>query len=67
MAYNRRNLLERICIIQDITIEHTAKGVKQKWVYDNVIRPQFFISERTFKNYLSINAKHELKELEKAT
>jgi hypothetical protein len=64
MAYNKRNLLTRIIKIQLITLEHTQRGTTQVWVYRNIIRSQFMLSERTFKKYMCINAKAELKKLE---
>lgn len=63
MAYNRRNFLIKVCKIQDITLEHTKRGVTQQWVFDNLIKEQFFISISTFYSYLSMNAKRELSKL----
>jgi hypothetical protein len=63
MAYNKRNLLEKMVQIQDITLEHTKRGVKQEWVYINVIYPGFKISRGTYYKYLAHNAKAELKRL----
>ncbi len=60
MGYNKRNKLERICEIQRITLEHTRRGVTQKWVYDNVIYPRFYISLSTFYEYLATPARREL-------
>lgn len=64
MAYNRKNILNRIVEIQNITIEHTCRGVTQQWVYQHVIFPKYFISIGTYYNYLACNAKGELKRLE---
>jgi len=63
MSYNRRNQFDRIIAIQEITIEHTNKGVSQEFIYENLIRPVYYISKRTYYNYLSINAKRGIKEL----
>jgi hypothetical protein len=63
MAYNNQYLLERIVEVQNIVLEHTQKGVSQIWVYRNVIYPRFMISESTFKRYMAINAKKELKKV----
>jgi len=63
MSYNKRNKLERICEIQRITLEHTRRGVTQKWVYDHVIYPRFLISISTFYNYLGVPARKELNKL----
>ncbi len=63
MAYNKRNLLEKMVQIQEITLEHTRRGVKQEWVYINVIYPQFKVSRGTYYKYLAHNAKAELKRM----
>jgi hypothetical protein len=63
MAYNRENILTRIVEIQDITLEHTRRGVTQKWVYENVVFPRYHISYACYNNYLSVPAKTELKVL----
>ena len=63
-GYNRKNLLIKMIKVQDITLEHTARGVPQEWVYNNVIKPNFFISRMTYYKYLRCNAKAELKKLE---
>lgn len=59
----RKNTLLRIVKIQNITLEHTRKGITQDWVYHNKIEDTFFISERTYYRYLSTPAKRLLKEL----
>jgi|BioPla2DNA2_1021312.scaffolds.fasta_scaffold24340_2 hypothetical protein len=64
MAYNNENRLKRIVEIQNIVLEHTKRGVSQKWVYENIIYPRFLISYSCFNDYLTINAKAELKRLQ---
>lgn len=64
MAYTKKNKYQRIIDIQDLTLEHTKKGVTQEWVYNNIVYPTWRISRRSYYNYLSINAKSELKKLE---
>ena len=64
MAYNRRNILKRIVEIQNLTLEHTSRGVTQVWVYEHVIYPRFVISISTYNSYLSINAKKMLSDVE---
>jgi hypothetical protein len=61
---NRKNQLKKIVEVQNITLEHTGRGISQAWVYDNVIYPRFFISPRTYYRWLSEPAKRELAELE---
>jgi hypothetical protein len=60
--YNNINLLRRIIEIQDITLEHKARGATQEWIYKNIIYPRYFISRPTYYRYLSINAKKMLKD-----
>lgn len=66
MGYNRRNILKRIIEVQNITLEYTKRGVTQKWVYENIIFPRFYLSPATYYNYLAVNAKAELRKLEEA-
>lgn len=60
--YRKHTLLKAIKV-QNITLEHTRKGVPQSWVYENCIKEDFYISERTYYRYLGLNAKKLLKEL----
>jgi len=62
--YNNTNYLRKVKEIQDITIEHKARGATQEWIYKNIIYPRYFISKPTYYRYLSINAKKLLKEKE---
>ena len=64
MSFNRRNLLTRIVTVQELTLEHTRRGVTQEWVYANVVYPRYVISRRTYYNWLGINARGELRRLE---
>lgn len=59
--------LKKIIEIQDITIHEKKRGVTQKWIYENLIRDQYFISKATYDRYLARNAKKELRELEERT
>ncbi|MBS2100692.1 hypothetical protein [Carboxylicivirga linearis] len=63
MAYNRRNILQRMVDIQNITLEHTNKGVTQEHVFKTIIHPQYRICRKTFYSYLGSPAKMELKRL----
>jgi hypothetical protein len=67
MSYNRIYLLKKIIEIQNIVLKETSHGVRQIWVYKNMIKPRFFVSFSTFNNYMSINAKAELEKLENET
>lgn len=64
MAYNKRNLYLKIIEIQDIVIRGQKRGDSQKEIFYNEIEKVYFISMRTFYNYLDINAKAELKKLD---
>jgi len=64
MGYNRANLLNKIIEIQTLTLQYQKKGYYQKWIYKNIVYPKYRISLSTYNNYLGINAKKELKELE---
>lgn len=64
MAYNRKNKLQLIIDIQNITLEQTAKGVTQEHVYNTLIFPVYHISRRTYYSYLRSTAKADLKKIE---
>ena len=65
MAYNRRNYLIKVIEIQNIVLELKGRDgdMRLKNIYREYIFPKYLISYRTFSNYLSINAKKELKEI----
>lgn len=65
MAYNRRNTLEKIMEVQEITMREKKRGATQAWIFRNLICKQFHISKSTFDRYLSTNAKKELAKLDK--
>jgi hypothetical protein len=64
MAYNRKNILTRIIEIQNITLEHTRRGVTQEWVYQNIVFPTYHISKTTYYSYMASTAKKEMQALE---
>lgn len=64
MAYTRKNYLERVIDIQNIVLHHKQRGCTQIWIYENYVKNQYRIGKSTFDNYLSINAKNELKKLQ---
>lgn len=65
MAYNKKNKLKRIIDIQQTYLEcNRQHGSTAQWVFENKIKPIYHISRSTFYDYLSINAKLELKKLE---
>jgi len=64
VSYSRKNLLRKIAQVQNVYLAHKAKGATNEFIYENYIAPVFFISRKTFYNYLATNARKELKELE---
>jgi len=66
MGYNRRNLLIKMLDVQNIYMEHSSRGATGKWIFNELIYPQFRISRATFYNYLGTNAKKELKQMDAA-
>ena len=56
MGYNRNTLI-KVIEVQNITLEHTRRGITQKWVYEHVVNEGYRISVRTYYRYLSLNAK----------
>lgn len=62
-GYNKRNFILKVIKIQEITLEHTSRGVTQAWIYREIIAPNYFISRTTYYKYLAFNAKSELKKL----
>ncbi len=65
MVYNRRMFLSKVIKIQEIVLKEKRGGSFQKFIYEDRIAGEFNISYSTFNNYLAINAKKELSELEK--
>jgi len=66
MAYNRENILQRIIDIRN-TVNKKKKedGSSQKWIYENIIYPQYRISYDCFNKYISYPlAETELKKLQ---
>ena len=64
MAYTKKHFLKRVIDVQETVLEHTERGTSQIWVYRNIIYPKLHISRSTFNEYLAMNAKKELRELE---
>lgn len=64
VAYNRRNLLNKIIEIQNITLELKKLGVTQKRIFKDHIEKRYHISRSTYYEYLGTSAKLQLKKLE---
>lgn len=67
MAYNKKNYLQKVLKIQEITKEHQKKGATNVHIFREFIQPNFCISKRTFDEYLGIPAKRELEKLNSIT
>ena len=65
MAYNRKNYLKKVLKVQKITLEHRAQGLYFKEIYHKYVENQFNICQRTYESYLGVNAKKQLKEIDK--
>lgn len=65
MAYNRKNILQRMIDIQEIYLKKQAEGLNAITIYRNHVYPVYRISRATFYEYLGTNAKKELKELDR--
>lgn len=66
MAYNRKNKLQLIVDIQELTLEHTKRGVTQEWVYTELIYPRYRIAKSTYYNYLATTAHRDLRRIQEA-
>jgi len=55
MSYNNKHYLDKVLKIQKIVLEKKKEGVTMKWIYNNLIYPEYYISYSTFNNYMSIN------------
>lgn len=60
MAYNKRNLLNKILEVQEIARREFSRGIPYTRIYRTNIKDQYHISYSTFNNYLSRNAKREI-------
>lgn len=70
MAYSKENRLQRIIDIQELYMKHSKNHegcASDAWIYENLVKPVYRISLRTFYTYLGTNAKREIKELQKDT
>lgn len=65
MAYKKTNYYKRIIKIQEITqMQKHQFGLTYKEIFHFFVEEQFNISIRTYRSYLGIPAKRELKKLQ---
>lgn len=65
MAYNKKNLLERVLDVQNVYKQHKTDYTTNAGIFREFIEPKFRISKGTFYRYLTIPALAELKKLKK--
>ncbi len=63
MAYLKTNYLKKVLLIQEIYKTNSNRGIPNSVIWSAYVYPIFMISERTFYNYLGINARSELRQL----
>lgn len=64
MAYNPRNLLMKVEKVQELYHTHKEDGITNRYIWRKYVAPVYYISERTFYDWLSINVKLRRKQLE---
>ncbi len=57
----KRNYLLRVYSMQSIYQKEKRPGVVDMWIYRTHIQPVFCISERTFREWLTISVKKEMR------
>ena len=57
--------LRKVVEIQEITLREKQRGSSQRWIYENCIRDNYFISWSTYNRYLSRPAKFELRQMKR--
>ena len=60
----KKNFLLRVKAVVELYNEHKKEGVSAVWVHKAIIYPRFYISRSTLYEYLSINYKKQLKEID---
>lgn len=63
-GYNKRNKLLRIQDIQNAFKEEFKQGMVIEWVFQNRIKDRFRVGRNTFYQYLKIDVKKELENLD---
>ena len=61
MSLKKKNFYLKVQRVQDIyKREKIHEGINDKWIYDEYICEEFFISYTTFREYLELNVKRLL-------
>jgi hypothetical protein len=60
----QRNYLNRVRAVQRVYREHKHEGVTDVHIWKAYIQPVYYISERTFRAYLTVRAGALLRDLE---
>lgn len=55
---------KRVLAVQELYMEKRANHVNNEKIYENWIFPVYFIARSTFYDYLTVNAKAKIKEIE---
>ncbi len=62
MRYGRRvNMLMKALQVQILYLQYNKLGFPSETIFRRFVFPQFYISRSTFYNYLSLNARGELR------
>ncbi|WP_442795342.1 hypothetical protein [Pelobium manganitolerans] len=64
VLFKELNFNRKVLDVQEIYLHHSANGASNEWIFINKIHPSFHISRSTFYEYLTVNAKAKIKELE---
>ena len=61
----KRNKMLLVIAIQSLyQVYKIHEGVRDTWIYEQHIYPVYFIGKSTFKQYLQLNAKKKLREID---
>ena len=63
MAYNKENYLKKVAEVQAIYTEKKKSGATDVFIFNNYIKDEYYISKKTFWNWLGVNVKMEQSKL----
>ncbi|MGB1295761.1 MAG: hypothetical protein ACPG6V_09790 [Flavobacteriales bacterium] len=63
MAYCKKNYYKKVLEVQKMTIDLQKLGLTNTAIFNNHIRNRFFISKRTFDEYLGVPAALNLQKI----